>query len=144
MCRADCVDGVCRCGSVPRLPKPQELSASFIRPMSNMPDDVSYLITWTYPENVSAAEVLAVRIERAEKVMGVSSIYRKIREFHHKAELAGVDRNHKYQQPIHLLEPYSSYRVRVAAQDAHHCEGYVAELYLNSKSIALFFFFPVY
>lgn len=126
------MDGVCRCGSVPRLPKPQDLSASVMRPASN--DDISYLISWTYPDKASeAAVMLVVRIERAEKVMGVSSIYRKVREFRHSVE--PIDRFHRYQQAIHLLEPHSSYRVRVVAQDSHFCEGYIAELYLNSKFI---------
>lgn len=126
---ADCVAGVCRCGSVSRLPKPQQLSATPMRPASNIQED--YLITWSFPPD-GAAAVIVLRIERAEKVMGVSSIYRKVREFPHKVEL--VDPQHKYQQPIHSLEPHASYRVRVAARDVHHCEGHVAELYLNSKT----------
>ena len=108
-----------------------------MRPASNIQqhDDVSYLITWTYPPD-EAALLMIVRVERAEKVMGVSSVYRKVREFRHSVESVDQqqEKYHTYQQPVHSLEPHASYRVRVVARDAHHCDGLVAELYLNSET----------
>ncbi len=131
---SDCVDGVCRCSSRPRLPKPEELTAHAITTSSGLHDDRSFLVLWSYPSLKEALDVsLIVRIERAENVLGLGPVYRKVREYRHKAE-PGPNR---FQQAVHHIENHSSYRVRVAAYDSHHCEGQIAEIYLNSKYLVV-------
>jgi hypothetical protein len=44
-------------------------------------------------------------------------------------------RNQHFRQIIHHLESRSSYRVRIAAHDAHHCEGQIVDIYFNRMSI---------
>ena len=60
--------------------------------------------------------------------MGFGSVYRKIQEFRHpKSKLV-------YEQMIHRADPNASYRIRLFAQDVHHCEGDTADLYLGRQS----------
>lgn len=73
--------------------------------------------------------MLTIRLERAESVLGLGAIYRKVKEYRQRIE-AG---QYRYQQAIHHLEIHSNYRVRIVAYDSHHCEGQVAETYINSK-----------
>ena len=35
---------------------------------------------------------------------------------------------------IHKLQSSSNYRLQVAAEDAHHCEGYLADIYIKSRA----------
>lgn len=152
----DCVEGLCRCSSRPRLPVPEGLTAKIISTSSVHDDERSYMVLWSYPPLHDVEDVtLILRIERADNILGLGAVYRKIREFRHKAE-PGPNR---FQQAVHnlgiksksssiwllvlciphfllfanSLDARSNYRIRVAAYDSHHCEGHFAELYLNSN-----------
>ena len=105
------------------------MSTHAITTASELDDERSYLVLWSYPSHDTVNVTLVVRVERAENVLGLGPVYRKIREYRHKADPGPI----RFQQAIHHLEIHSSYRVRVAAYDSHHCEGQIAEVYLNSN-----------
>ncbi|XP_057372477.1 platelet-derived growth factor receptor alpha-like [Daphnia carinata] len=125
----DCVEGVCRCGSRPRLPKPEELATHEITVASGLHDERSYLVSWSYrgPLEEATDTTVVVRVERAENVLGLGPVFRKVREYRHNV-VPGLN---FFQQPIHHLEFHSNYRIRILAYDSHHCEGQIAEVYLN-------------
>lgn len=125
----DCVEGVCRCSSRPRLPKPEELATHEITTASGLDDERSYLVSWSYLASLRDATdtTLVARVERAENVLGLGPVFRKVREYRHNV-VPGLN---LFQQPIHHLEMHSNYRIRIVAYDSHHCEGHIAEVYVN-------------
>ncbi|XP_046461802.1 uncharacterized protein LOC124208127 isoform X3 [Daphnia pulex] len=134
----DCVEGVCRCSSRPRLAKPEDLTTHEITTSSGTLDDErSYVVSWKYSAAATQEEeeddiTLMARVEKADNVLGLGPVYRKVREYRHNVEHPG--RPNLFQQTIHHLEIHSNYRVRVVAYDSHHCEGLAAEVYLNRDS----------
>lgn len=125
------MEGVCRCSSRPRLPKPEELATHEITTASGLDDERSYLVSWSYLASLRDATdtTLVARVERAENVLGLGPVFRKVREYRHNV-VPGLN---LFQQPIHHLEMHSNYRIRIVAYDSHHCEGHIAEVYVNSK-----------
>lgn len=130
------MDGVCRCSSRPRLPKADELATHEIATASGLHDERSYVVSWSYAPPLNAIDTtLIARVERAENVLGLGPVYRKVREYRHTVAPGA----NLFQQAIHHLEIHSNYRIRIVAYDSHHCEGDIAEVYLNSKYSTLDF-----
>lgn len=69
--------------------------------------------------------------DRVEKTfnLGFGSIYRKVKDYRQ------IYRGDHYLQMIHKLHSESNYRLQVAAEDAHHCEGNAAEVYIKSMTM---------
>ena len=67
---------------------------------------------------------------RVEKTinLGFGSIYRKVKDYRQ------IYQGDQYMQMIHKLQSSSNYRLQVAAEDAHHCEGYLADIYIKSSA----------
>ena len=145
----DCVEGVCQCAVRAHLPAPQ--SVAYNRIWSSTVRDVedrSYELNWSYeqPSNKmndsdndqqadELASFISVRVEKAENVLALGSIYRQVREYRHRVDRSAVgQKKQHFRQVIHHLEARSNFRIRIAAVDAHHCEGQIADLYFNSKS----------
>lgn len=102
---------------------------------SGLDDERSYVVSWKYSAATTQQEeeddiTLMARVEKADNVLGLGPVYRKVREYRHNVE---PGRPNLFQQTIHHLEIHSNYRVRVVAYDSHHCEGLAAEVYLNSE-----------
>lgn len=53
--------------------------------------------------------------------------------FSNISQLATFDLQMICFQVIHHLESQSNYRIQIAAHDGHHCEGELAEIYINSN-----------
>ena len=106
-------------------------------------EDRSYELNWSYeqPSNPQSrndsdeflASFISVRVEKAENVLALGSIYRQVREYRHPVDRSVGPKKQHFRQVIHHLEARSNFRVRIAAHDAHHCEGQMADLYFNSK-----------
>ena len=60
--------------------------------------------------------------------LGFGSIYRKVKDYRQ------IYQGDRYMQMIHKLQSSSNYRLQVAAEDAHHCEGYLADIYIKSNA----------
>lgn len=60
--------------------------------------------------------------------LGFGSIYRKVKDYRQ------IYQGDQYMQMIHKLQSSSNYRLQVAAEDAHHCEGYLADIYIKSSA----------
>ena len=60
--------------------------------------------------------------------LGFGSIYRKVKDYRQ------IYQGDHYLQMIHKLQSDSNYRLQVAAEDAHHCEGSIAEIYIKSNT----------
>lgn len=96
------------------------------------------MVSWKYSAGSPQEAIdvtLITRVEKAEKVLGIGNVYRKVgEEYRHNVEPGP---NH-FQQTIHHIHP--DYRVRVVAYDLYYCEGFNAELYFNSKYRNNFYF----
>ena len=142
----DCVQGVCQCSNRAHLPKPQSVNYIPIRsPISSSSSrdaesDRSYQLNWSYEQPIDGSNIsdedlasfISVRVEKAEQVLALGVVYRQVREFRHPVERTVRNQQH-FRQIIHHLEPRYSFRIRIAALDAHHCEGEIADIYFNRK-----------
>ena len=94
------MEGICKCQNRPLLPRPESVNSELIPTAGQRDGFRSYRITWSYnpPDSSSKGarndsspmvdmpevSAMVLRVERAESVMGVGSVYRKIREYQHR------------------------------------------------------------